>query len=146
MAEETIRRIRDVIADAYSFVRSMEANAAFATVTIEELMGDQIKRNGETSRSNSSQYDPYSYDAKKNKPASSEPSKRVNFLGGSDTYRPTKIDRILAIQNNLSAVIDQVKTLEPYEVAGAKEYTDSAETGIGLDTSEVTTLYKIGPA
>jgi hypothetical protein len=146
MAEETIRKIRDVLADSYSFVRSMEANSAFATVTMEELMGDQIKRNGESSRSNASQYTPYSYDPKKKKPASLDPSKRVNFIGGSDTYRPTKLDRILALSNDLVSVIDQVKAMEPSQVAGAKEYTEAAEVSLEVDTSEVSVLYKIGPA
>lgn len=121
------RRLREVLSDAYTFIRSAESNRALATVTLEELMGDQIKRNGDSDSSNSSQYNPYSYEPDKNKPASEEPEKRANFLGGSDTGRPTKLDMLLAIKNELEAVVKEVKNSQPLEVAGREEYSDASE-------------------
>jgi hypothetical protein len=108
----------------------MEVNSAFATVTIEELMGDQIRRNGESKTSNASQYNPYSYDETKTKPVGKEPPKRVNFLGGSDTYRPTKLDRILAIQNEISTAITELKKTKPEDLATTEEYSLSGEDGV----------------
>lgn len=121
------KRLRDAVADAFTFIRSQELNQAIATVTIEQLMGDQIDRNGESERSNASQYDPYSYEPKAKEKASSEKVVRANFLGGSDTNRPTKLDRLLAIINVLSGVIDDIKAGKPLDVANAEDYTDVAD-------------------
>ena len=120
------RKLRDVVADAYAFIRSVEANQAFATVTLEELMGDQIKRNGESSRSNAAQYNPYSYIPGTELPAGLEPGERANFLGAADTGNPTKFDRILALKNNLTDTINDIKKLTTVEVADVGEYTDNA--------------------
>lgn len=119
-----IRRIVEVVSDAFAFVRSAEANAALATVTLEELIGDQIKRNGESAKSNSNQFTPYDYESDKEAPAGEE-APRANFLGGSDTARPTKIDFILAVQNELSAVIEDIKANPPDVV----EYSEAVEKG-----------------
>lgn len=116
------RRLRAIIADAFSFVRAAEVNQAIGTVTIEQLMEDQIKRNGESVLSNSNQYDPYSYDSATDQPASEDPAERANFLGGTDTNRPTKLDRVLAIKNEVEGVIEDIKTMDPLEVAGAEEF------------------------
>ena len=100
----TSRQIREVISDAYAFIMGAEANKAIATVTLEDLMEDQIKRNGESAKSNASQYNPYSYDSK-DEPAGQEPETRANFPGGADLTvvtidgeevqaRPTKLDRV----------------------------------------------------
>jgi polyhydroxyalkanoate synthesis regulator protein len=137
--ETTSRQIREVIADAYAFIQGAEANKAIATVTLEDLMEDQIKRNGESAKSNASQYNPYSYDSA-DEPAGEEPETRANFAGGADVSvvtvdgeevqsRPTKLDRVLAIQAELSSVIELVKTAEPTQVVDAKTYVDSTETG-----------------
>jgi len=123
----TGKRLRDAIADAFSFIRSAEANSAFATVTIEQLMGDQIQRNGESERSNAAQYDPYSYNPDAIEEAGKSEVARANFLGGSDTNRPTKLDRLLAIVNELDQVVEEVKDQEPIEVASPEEYTDVAD-------------------
>ena len=119
-----LRRVFEVISDAFSFVRSAESNAALATVTLEELIGDQIKRNGESAKSNANQFTPYSYESDKESPAGEE-APRANFLGGSDTSRPTKIDFILAVQNELTAVIEDVKANPPDVV----DYTEAVEKG-----------------
>lgn len=120
------KKLRDVVADAYSFIRGAEANQAFATVTLDTLIGEQIKRNGESSRSNSAQYDPYSYDPAKPGPSGLAPATRANFLGASDTEGPTKLDRVLAIQNNIVDTITQIKGLQLVDVADAKAYNDAA--------------------
>lgn len=122
------RKLREALSDAYTFVRSAEANKALYTVTLEELMGDQIKRNGETKKSNSSQFNPYSYEVEKTGAAGSEPEKIANFLGASDTSRPTKLDAITAIHDELSKVIDDVKKTPPVEVAAIEEYNDALLT------------------
>ena len=129
-APSVSRKLQEVIADAYTFIRSMEANKAFQTVSLEEMMAEQIKRNGESADSNAAQYNPYSYDPSKPAPTGTKPPERANFLGGSDTGNSTKLDRVLAIKNNLSAVIQEIKALPPVEVAGTGEYTDSASIGI----------------
>jgi len=118
------KNIREILADAFTFIRSVESNQALAAVTLEELMGDQMKRNGETAQANASQYNPYGYDPMKAQPASMTPTEVANFLGGSDTGGPTKLERILAIKNILTDLVAEIKTTEPLEVAGAQEYAD----------------------
>jgi len=125
------RKFREVLSDTYAFIRSAEANQAFATVSLDQLIGDQILRNGETSRSNATQYNPYSYTPDKNLPAGIEPSKRANFLGAADTgTKVTKLDRILALTNELSQVITEIKAMDTVEVAKPEEYTDAAEISL----------------
>lgn len=119
-----LRRILEVISDAFSFVRSAEANAALATVTLEELINDQILRNGETEKSNANQFTPYNYEPSKEAPEG-ESAPRANFASGVDSTRPTKIDFITAVQNELSAVIEEIKA-NPSTV---EDYTKSVETG-----------------
>ena len=121
------KRLREAVADAFAFIRSQELNQAMATVTLEQLMGDQINRNGESERSNASKYDPYSYSPEASEKASSEKVTRANFLGGTDTNRPTKLDRVLAITNSLGKVIDEIKAQQPLDVATPEEYTDVAD-------------------
>jgi len=140
----TSRRVREVISDAYSFIVSAEANKALASVSLEDLMGDQIKRNGETALSNASQFNPYSFDENGNIPASEEPEERANFLGVVDTSvvkvgeeevqsEPTKLDRILAIQGELSSVIQEIKATKPVQVADAETYVDAGEIGLEIE-------------
>lgn len=122
------RKLREVLSDAYTFIRSAESNKALATVTLEELMGDQIKRNGASEDAKKTKYNPYSYDPEKDKPASQEPEKRVTFfVSGSDTGRPTKLDMLFAIKNELDDVVKEVKKMTPVEVAGRKVYQDASE-------------------
>jgi hypothetical protein len=59
-----------------------------------------------------------------------EPGKRTNFAGGSDTGRPTKIEMILALQNEIDAVVDQVKELSMTKVADAAEFTGEDEPDV----------------
>ena len=129
LAPSVSRRLTEVVADAYAFIRSAEANKAFATVTLEQLMQDQIDRNGETARSNAAKYNPYSYRPGSPDPSGVQPSKVTNFLGASDTGLPTKLDRILAIKNELGAVIAEIKSMAPVDVASPQEYTDALDVG-----------------
>lgn len=126
------RKVVEVIGDAFTFVRSAEANAALATVTLEELINDQIRRNGETSESNGNQFSPYNYSADKETPAGEE-APRANFAGGSDVGRPTKLDFILAIQGELSSVIKEIKANPPPDTA----YTDSVEYALVEEPEEL---------
>jgi hypothetical protein len=125
------KKLRNVIADAFSAVRSAEANKALATVTLEQLIGDQILRNGESGKSNGNQFNPYDYDTSGDTPASREPSERANFLGGADTGRPSKLDFVLAIKNEISGVIQQIKDLPPSDVAEGEDYVDGVERAPG---------------
>jgi hypothetical protein len=120
------RRIRAVLSDAFAFVRSAESNKALAAVTLEDLIGDQIKINGESAQANTNQYNPYAFDPNNPAPAGSQPEQASSFVGGTDTGRPTKIDRILALQNEIDAVVDQVKSMDPSEIADREEYEDAA--------------------
>lgn len=121
------KRMRAVIGDAFTFIQSVEVNQGIAAVSLEDLMGDQIKRNGESASSNGNQYDPYGYSPEKEAAAGGQPEERANFLGGSDTSRPTKLDRITAIVNNISSVVDEIKRLSPQEVADNEEYMDVSD-------------------
>jgi hypothetical protein len=137
------KKLRNVIADAFTAVRSAEANKALATVSLEQLIGDQIIRNGESAESNGSQFNPYDYDSSGDSPASREPAERANFLGVAnigveDNRPPTKLDFVLAIKNEIEDVIKQVKDLPPSEVAEADEYTDGVEAAPDEDESTFT--------
>ena len=122
----------EIIGDAFAFVRSAEANAALATVTLEALIHDQIIRNGESDTSKSNEFTPYSHDPDKQKPAGTE-APRANFASGVDvsvddsdkSVRPTKLDFIRAVQNEMTAVIKEIKASPPSDA----EYTESVEKG-----------------
>jgi len=124
------RKVRAVISDAYAYIRSGAVNKALATVTFETLMGEQILRNGDSDKASSSEYNPYAYDPAKPLPEGVEPGKRSNYAGGSDTTRPTKIEMILALKNEIDGVVGQVKKTEMIEVADASEYSGDDEPDI----------------
>ena len=121
------RRLREAVSDAFTFLRSYEANQAFATVTLENLIVDQIARNGDTARSNAAQYDPYSYNPAVEEPTSGLPAERANYLGGSDTKRPTKLDRVLALMSNIQAIVTEIQATPPVDVADPEEYSAQIE-------------------
>lgn len=127
------KRLRAAVNDAFAFIRSAEVNAAIASVTLEQLMGDQILRNGESERSNAAKYDPYSYNPGEDEAAGDEPLKRATLPSGVDTERPTKYDRVLAIVNVLSDVIAEIKKLEPVAVYEAEEYVDVADVAAPVE-------------
>jgi hypothetical protein len=116
MRTKTQREILRALSDMYTFVRSVEVNRAVQAVTFTQLIREQIDRNGDTERSNKSQYDPYGYRPDAPEPAAREPLARANFLSGTDTNQPTKLDRILAIQNNITALVQHVKAMDIVDV------------------------------
>lgn len=122
-----MENLRRVVSDAYAAIRSDEANKALATVSLEQLIGDQILRNGDSERSNASKFDPYGFDPNSEPPASEENIVRANTPSGADTQRPTKLDRVLAIVNQFDAVVEKIKELSPTEVAEYEEYSDEAD-------------------
>lgn len=117
------REIRRALADMYTFVRSQEVNKAVQAVTMNQLMQEQISRNGDSDRSNAAQFNPYSFDPDRVEPATQRPLSRANFLSGTDTNNPTKLDRVLAIQNSIADLVTYVKSL-PLEEVTAPELTD----------------------
>lgn len=123
MTTQIQRTIRKALSDVFTFVRSQEANKSIQAVTFAQLISEQIDRNGDTDRSNAAQYNPYSFEPGALEPATSRPLTRANYLSGTDTNNPTKLDRVLAIQNTLSALVDQVKAMPLDEVTSA-EVTD----------------------
>jgi len=130
-AQDPTQRIIAVIGDAFAFVRSREANKALATVTLEELIEDQIKRNGESNTSRANAFTPYSYTPSKDQPAGTE-APRANFASGVDASftagevsQPTKLDFILAVQNELTAVIKEIKENPIPQI----KYTESVQNG-----------------
>jgi len=134
-------RLRQILADAFTSVRSAEVNKAAKAVTVEDLMYDQIKRNGESNNSNYAQYNPYDYDPQNPPPASIAGGVQTNFLGGSDTTRPPKIVYVQALQNEIQAVIAEVKLRDPIEIANAGEYVDASDIpGVAGEASDTGTF------
>jgi len=125
VAQKPSRRFRAIIADAFAFIRGVESNRGLSATTLEELITDQIKRNGESNRNNAAQYNPYSYTPGQERPASEDTVTRVNFLGGSDTGGPTKLDKLTTLKNELDAAVDELLKLEPLDVADKQEYNDA---------------------
>ena len=130
---DSARRVRDVLSDAYSFIRSAETNKAFSTVSIELLMDEQIQRNGESGESGASQYNPYSYNPDKVTPAGNTPVKLVNPLSGTLSTVPTKLDRITAIANEMQATIKEIKAVDPIDVVEQDAYDDALEGSVDGD-------------
>lgn len=128
------RRILAQLSDLYAFVRSQEANQAIAAVTVEDLIQEQIKRNGETPTSNSIQFDPYALIVDQPPPQSQLPLTRANFLSGSDLSLPTKMDRLLALENEVTALIREIKAIPPEQIRDPVEEADLA--GDTITTAE----------
>ena len=125
-------RIRAVVADAFSFVRSAEANQALATVTLDDLIEDQIRRNGDSAATNGVQYNPYERQPGAEVPSGAEAA-RVNFVGGTDTGAPSRLERIQAIAGQLGSVLDSIRARDPVDVADPEEYNDAVETSPDTD-------------
>ena len=129
----TQRQILSALGDMYTFVQSSEVNRSVAAVTFEQLLKEQINRNGDSERSNGSTYDPYSFDPDNTEPATQQPINRANFLSGSDTNQPTKLDRVLAIQNNVQSLVDAITALPLEGVLGADEADRASESDLLTD-------------
>lgn len=128
MSEQIQRQIRRGIADAFSFVRSQEANRRIQSVTFNQLLAEQLQRNGETERLGKAINNPYSYDPETAEPASAIPVSRANFVGGTDTGNMTKLDRVVYLRNAISDLVDTVKSIDPEEIV-APDLTDTPEEG-----------------
>lgn len=127
MATRVDRRIRQGLADLFSFVRSREANQAIAAVTHEQLIQEQVARNGETDRSRSSSFDPYGFDPNKVEPAGVQPLSRSNFVSGTDVNLPTKMDQILAMKNVLDSLIRDLKEIPPDQIVDPQAELSAAQ-------------------
>jgi histidinol dehydrogenase len=130
MTTEATRRIFQGLSDLFVFVRSQEANKAIAAVTAEDLIQEQVKRNGDTALSNTTKYNPYAFDFSKPPPQSQQPLDRANFLSGSDINLPTKMDRLVAIENEMDKLIQDVKNIPPDALRDFQEESDMAADSI----------------
>lgn len=130
MKTKVQRSIRTGLADAYTFVRSQEVNKAIASVTFASLLQEQLARNGDTKRSNSSQFDPYTFDPDAAEPATAKPLARANFLGGTDTNNPTKLDRVLALQNSIDAIVSQMKSMPVEDIVAGDDLENPADADL----------------
>lgn len=121
--KKQLKAMRLLISDAFSFVRSQESNKALASVTLDQLMAEQIARNGESSESQESVYNPYDYvpKAEAEVPSSTSSSKvSPAFTTGISAQRsedgtylaPSKLDRLEAIKATLNEAINTYAELE----------------------------------
>jgi hypothetical protein len=133
------RKIRQTLSDLFTFVRSQEVNRAIAAVTQEQLIEEQILRNGESSLSSRSQFNPYSYNPDEAQPASEQSLKRANFAGGSDVNLPTKMDRLVALKNELDDLVEEIKNIPPSEIS-APDITDSSDEDLLLTAEQLEQL------
>lgn len=117
----------------YTFVRSQEANRAVQSVTFNQLLAEQLQRNGETERLNKAANNPYSLDPDKIEPATSIPLARANFLSGTDTGNLTKLDRVVYLKNAISDLVDTVKGIDPEEIVNADLTDDTAAGDLTTD-------------
>lgn len=124
--------VRALLADSFRFVQSAEANRALASVTLDDLIVDQIARNGDSDSANSSQYSPYAITESEETPAT-EDLPRVDYIIGVAGDSATKMDRLMAIKNSLSAMVEELKKIPPNEVASEEDYTDAAEDSFVME-------------
>jgi hypothetical protein len=103
------RRIRQALSDTFTFVKSREVNLALSAVTLEQLVAEQIGRNGETALSNASQFNPYAFTPGQTRPASQQPITQANYVSGTDASRPTKLDQIIASRTSSAPSLKRSK-------------------------------------
>ena len=124
-----VYQLEAAIGDAFTFIRSTEANQSLATVSLDDLIQGQIARNGTTQQSQAGRYNPYSYDPTKAAPAGTSAQTKApqllgNYASGTDTNRPTKMDRVTALVNNIRAVVKAIQSMPVVEVAPPEGYAD----------------------
>lgn len=124
---KTLRKIRAILGDSHTFVRSMEANRDLESVTMEDLMEEQIQRNGEQDGSNLKEFNPYAYEPGEATPSGNDPPRIGNFVSGTDAANPTKLDRVTALENVISATVSQLKEMEPEDIADVEDYIDAED-------------------
>ncbi len=103
--------IRRQLSDVVTVVRSIEINRAFSNVSLVELISEQVARNGETT--SASQNATSGEPTAQSQVASARPINATNFLSGSDTSLPTRIERLVQLQTGLSDLITSIKAIEP---------------------------------
>jgi hypothetical protein len=121
------RRFRLLLNDAFAFVRSVEVNRALQGVGWEELMSEQIARNGDTESSNKRKHNPYSYDPLGTK-ISGEVAPTVetygpdgNFISGTNIANPTKMDRVFALQSEIEGAVTTLMNTDPDFLVDSKD-------------------------
>ena len=135
--KKAVARLRLVLNDAFAFVRGAELNKEFSSVTIEDLMSEQISRNGESSKSKTGEYDPYSTEVAP--PPASEDTPEVqaeedpgNYITGTEALNPTKVDRLMALKNEIADTVEAVKVYDPTEIADAEDYADAESVTVSF--------------
>lgn len=128
--DKRIRRFTRIIADAYAFVQSQEANKAISAVTYEQLVSEQISRNGDPLDSRTNANTPYSFDPTETIAASDDGLGRANFIGGSDIRQGTRLDRLTQLRRELDGAIDQIQEIDPSAFYDSTRRAKTAEDPI----------------
>jgi len=118
------RKVKELLGDAFAFVRSAELNKAISSITIEELMDDQIKRNGETAAVSKYGFNPYSYDPAAPPPEGVLPEGPANFLSGADTRRATKLEAMTALHNEIILLVDEMLRTPVQQLVDTDDYLE----------------------
>jgi hypothetical protein len=135
-----VYQLEKALGDAFTFIRSCEVNQAFAAVTMAQLINDQIARNGSSQEAKQSTYNPYSYDPTKTAPASQGSAQTPNnTVSGADTNQPTKLDRIVALVNNIQNIVQAIQKLPLVEVADPTDYANSVQNSSGTPSGSTGT-------
>lgn len=111
------KRLRSILNDA---VRSYEATANLAKATLEDLMAEQVARNGSSKASDKEKYNPYAVPTVEEDGSNSESTPEVPdypttgvFVSGTPASNPTKMDRLLAMKNEVDAAVESAKKFVP---------------------------------
>lgn len=134
MSEETQKRIRATIGSVYAFVQSREVNRALSSVSIEQLMVEQILRNGSTD--NAKKYETSSSattDENNRTPATQVPINTSNFVSGTDAYSASKIEQLNSLQSELNGLIDVIKNIDPIQILDPREEDENLADPIALE-------------
>jgi hypothetical protein len=135
--KKAVARLRLVLNDAFAFVRSAELNKELSSVTIEDLMSELIARNGESDKSKSGEYNPYSTGgeetvASEDTPETQTPVDPGNYITGTEALNPTKMDRLMALKDEIADTVAAVKAYDPSEIADAEDYTDAETVSVSF--------------
>jgi hypothetical protein len=114
------RRLRAILNDAFAFVRGYEATETIAQVTLEDLIAEQVARNGSSEASNKEKYNPYAIPTAEEDEANSGTTPEVEdyqttgvFVSGTEISNPTKMDRLVALSNEIEAAVKSAKEFVP---------------------------------
>jgi hypothetical protein len=130
---EKQRRFRLLINDAFALVRSLEIRRALEAAGWEELIQEQITRNGDTQRSRDALYNPYAFNPDEQAPigGAAPPVEEQgaqghgNYLSGTAINNPTKMDRLVALEAEISEAVDDIKNTPPDEFLTSKEFWEA---------------------